>query len=277
MNITVLCFSKDRPLQLQAYLESLMHYSGIPQSCITVLYKETAPILYDKLIADFPGVVWWKETDFRADLRKIVGGAREYILLGCDDVVYLEEWQPEHCMDMFVAHPEVVAVGLRIGRNVMDVGKWDCRLLEQWGLLDTWQQAWETGSSLYRKADVLNLLAVKPNQDFKIDYKPVTLQGDTIATAALTPNFLEAMGHRNQSAWLSDDRHHLACYPYSRAVAFSVNLVQSEFVNQWDGSKRTRPEQLHQEYLAGRRLNWKRLYRWRMNQVHVGAKEFVVE
>jgi len=277
MNLTVLCFSKDRPLQLHAYLESLIHYSGIPQADITVLYKETAPILYDQLIAAFPCVTWWKETDFRADLCKIVAGARDYILLGCDDVVYLEEWEPEHCMDMLIAHQEVVAVGLRVGRNMLIPDTWDDVLLKTWGFLDTWQQAWETGSSLYRKADVLNVLAVKPNPDFRVDCKPVVLQGDTIGTAALTPNFLESLGHRNQAAWLADDRHHLACYQYSRAVAFSVNLVQAEFNNQWDSRSRTRPEQLHQEYLAGRRLNWKRLYQWRMNQVHVGAKEFWLE
>ncbi len=274
MNLTVLCFSKDRPLQLWAYIESLAHYSGIPLPCFTILYKETPPILYDQLVAKFPGVNWWRETDFRADLRKIVEGARDYIVMGCDDVVYLEEWQPEQCMDMFAAHPEVASVGLRLGMNVMDAGKWGTELLKPWGLFDTWQQCWETGSSMFRKTDVLNLLAVKPNPEFKIDYKPVTLQGDTIGTAALTPNYLEALGHRNQAAWCSDDRHHIACYPYSRAIAFSVNLVQKEFANQWDASRHTYPAELHTQFLAGRRLDWQRLYRWRCNQVHVGAKEF---
>jgi hypothetical protein len=277
MNLTVLCFSKDRPLQLKAYLESLMYYSGISQTDITVLYKETAPILYDLLIAQFPSVVWWKETDFRADLRKIVDGARDYMVLGCDDVVYLDNWSPERCIEMLTVHPEVVAVGLRLGMNVMDDGAWGTELLKPWGLLDTWQQAWETGSSLLRKVDIVNLLAVKPNPEFKIDYKPVTLQGDTIGTAALTPNFLEALGHRNQAAWLSDDRHHLASYPYSRAIAFSVNIVQNEFNNQWDSSQKTRPGQLYQSFLGGKALNWKRLHQWRAMQVHVGSKEFVVE
>lgn len=274
MNLTALVFSKDRPLQLHAFLESLIFYTQIPQADITVLVKETPPIVYDITRKAFPDVNWWAETEFRIDLRKIVDGAREHILFGCDDVVWLDYWQPEKCMEMFAAHPEVIGVGLRLGMNVMDAGKWGTELLKPWGMLDTWQQAWETGSSMYRKADILNLLTVKPNPEFKIDYKSVTLQGDTIGTAALTPNFLEALGHRNQAAWCSDDRHHLACYPYSRAIAFSVNLVQKEFANQWDASKHTRPIELYTEFLSGRRMDWRRLYQWRCNQVHVGAKEF---
>lgn len=277
MNLTALCFSKDRPLQLWAYIESLAHYTSIPLPCFTILYKETPPILYDQLVALFPGVNWWRETDFRADLRKIVDGARDYILLGCDDVVYLDYWQPETCMEMFTAHPEVIAVGLRVGLNNLDDRPYDLERLKSWGMLETWQQAWETGSSLYRKADVLACLNSYCNPEFYIDGQPMELSGATIGEATLTPNFLEALGYRNQGHWLAPDRYHLACYPDSKAIAFSVNIVQKEFNNQWDGSKGTRSEQLYQEFLAGRRLNWRRLYQWRCNQVHVGAKEFWLE
>jgi len=273
--LTVLVFSKDRPLQLCAYLSSLMHYANIPQSCITVLYKEVPPIMYGKLLERFPGIHWWAETKFQDDLATIANNARNYILFGCDDVVYLDYWLPMRCMDMLAARPDVASVNLRCGVfNMNPPIMYDDAYLKEWGMLHTWQQCWETGSSLFRKADVLRVLVTKPNPDFKIDNAPYTLVGDTIGAASETPNFLEALGHRNQAAWLTDDRHHIACYEQAKAIAFSVNVVQNKFNNQWDSSQPFTPQELYKAWLAGKMLDWRRLNQWKCYQVHVGSKEF---
>ncbi len=277
MNLTVVCFSKDRPLQLRAYLESLMYYSGIPQNAITVLYKECPPILYDRLITMFPDVTWVKEADFRADLRAVVDAANDHILWGCDDVVYIGEWDPIKCMEMFEFHPEVFAVGLRGGFNLPDDRVHDPALLKEWGLFDTWQQPWETGSSLYRKSDVVGVLDTTVNPDFFIDGVRTELKGTTVGTAALNPNYLEALGCRNIGFWLTNDRKHLAHYEFSRTLCFAVNVVQFEFKNAYGPIPCTLPGALYEAFLEGKSLNWKRLHNYRHFRFDIESEQFVVE
>jgi hypothetical protein len=69
--LSVIVFSKNRPLQLQAYLESLLYYSGVEDGSIYVLYKETGGISYWELIQKYQKVNWIEEVKFFSDLEKI--------------------------------------------------------------------------------------------------------------------------------------------------------------------------------------------------------------
>jgi hypothetical protein len=41
---TIIAFSKDRPLQLHAYLESILLYGDIKQELVNVIYLQTGNI-----------------------------------------------------------------------------------------------------------------------------------------------------------------------------------------------------------------------------------------
>ena len=70
--ISVIVFSKGRPMQLHAYLESLLKFSDIKQEMITVLYCEMKDIRYDKVMNAFPQVHWIIEEKFEQNLKDVI-------------------------------------------------------------------------------------------------------------------------------------------------------------------------------------------------------------
>ena len=80
--ISIIVFSKGRPMQLHAYLESLLRFSDAQQSMITVLYCETEGIRYDKVMKKFPEISWIKESKFETNLKQTISQADDYIMFG---------------------------------------------------------------------------------------------------------------------------------------------------------------------------------------------------
>ncbi len=75
-NVNVIVFSKDRALQLEATLRSLLKYtSDLDPSSITVLYKTSHPryaAQYGTLSESYPQVNFVRENHFRKDLLNIL-------------------------------------------------------------------------------------------------------------------------------------------------------------------------------------------------------------
>jgi len=90
--ISNIVFTKNRPLQLDAYLESLYRY--IPSEIIQtyVLYKvELFEQQYEQLFDKYRDCVVVREKDFHRDLLNILQGiSTRYTLFGIDDVVYFD-------------------------------------------------------------------------------------------------------------------------------------------------------------------------------------------
>ncbi len=90
--ISNIVFAKNRPLQLDGYLESL--YRHFPAELIQtyVLYKqELFAEQYQQLFSKYPDFLVVKENDFQSDLLKIINQVdTKYILFGIDDVVYFD-------------------------------------------------------------------------------------------------------------------------------------------------------------------------------------------
>ena len=90
--ITNIVFTKNRPLQLHGYLESL--YRFFPAAAIetVILYKpERFDVEYHFCFSYFPDCRIVREVDFHSDLLKIINEAEtSYIMFGIDDVVYFD-------------------------------------------------------------------------------------------------------------------------------------------------------------------------------------------
>ena len=90
--ITNIVFTKNRPLQLEGYLESF--YRHFPQELFQtyVLYKpELFGKQYQQLFQKFPNCKVIEETDFSSDFLSIINETNtEYVLFGVDDVVYFD-------------------------------------------------------------------------------------------------------------------------------------------------------------------------------------------
>lgn len=257
--MSVICFSKDRPLQLEAYLESLMHFGGIKPECITVLVASSPGITYDRVIARRPGINWVYEKEFREDLLEALRAAENFVLLGCDDVVFKEFFDVNDCIRMLQKDSDVFGFSLRLGANLNFIP----RLEENEGIFtwnwrdaqgEYWRYPWEVSASVYRR-------------DFLLDH--VTSRPDVT-----NPNRFEAYLAKDIAEGVLDVPPKLACFAESSCVTVTVNRVQDEYKNDFDKSKDTSPEALYRDHVNGLQQNWMKLAHWHNGSVHVGADAF---
>lgn len=88
--ITNIVFTKNRPLQLDAYLESLYRYFPAERIQTYVIYKpELFSKEYESLFRKYPDCIITRENDFHTDCLSIINQANtRYVLFGIDDVVF---------------------------------------------------------------------------------------------------------------------------------------------------------------------------------------------
>lgn len=238
MLISVLCFSKDRPLQLEGYLESFLRYSAEPLS-MTVLYKCSPPFdeAYKKLKTKFEDISFVKETSFAEQVWIHVQQVKTPLFMfGCDDVVFKRAWGPQLIFEAFQRLPKLLAFSLRLGREIrychpahrtMSLPKFletDPFLVWRWtsGELD-WGYPWETDCTVYTTRFVRQMLSAIKNQRLplrrfpwrKVDWGH--------------PNRLEGLGanlirRRNDSDLM-------ASYLSARASVITINRVQDVVQN----------------------------------------------
>ena len=90
--ISNIVFTKNRPLQLEAYLESLYRYFPSDLIRTYILYKvELFSDEYEQLFNKFQDCVVIREKDFHSDFMHILEQVQtKYILFGIDDVVFFD-------------------------------------------------------------------------------------------------------------------------------------------------------------------------------------------
>lgn len=254
---TIIVFSKDRPMQLHGYLESIIRASGCREEQIYVLYKEVFPIHYDKVKRYFPQVNWISEEEFDVQLRDIVEKADDYIIFGCDDVVFIDCFDLQQMEEYLQENGEVFGFSLRLGQNIRPIPKRTKRTgnIRSWDWTSSqghYGYPWELDCTMYRKEDVLHIL-------------------QQIGKAG-TPNYLESTPEENAAFYIK--RPAMASYAdNSKAVVITVNRVQDTHPNQVDNSGETDVTSLFIQYqYEDRRLNLDRIWRYRNHQVHVGRE-----
>lgn len=90
--ISNIVFTKNRPLQLEAYLESLYKYFPSDLIQTYIIYKvELFAEEYERLFKKFGDCVVIEESDFHSDFMQILDRIKtKYILFGVDDVVFFD-------------------------------------------------------------------------------------------------------------------------------------------------------------------------------------------
>lgn len=257
--LRAICFSKDRPLQLEAFIESLMHYAGLKAEYISVVYTNSPGISYDRLIACHPHVDWLKETDFQSDLKSIIAKSEGYVLLGCDDVVFKDYFDLNTPIRFLQNDPRIFGFSLRLGMNIRfmpafekagDILVWDWRQARN----EYWRYAWEVSASVYRSEFVLGYLASRSD--------------------LTNPNRFEAYLARAIATNNDLVPPKLASFQTSRCVTVTLNRVQDEFPNEFDDTAETDPQDLFYNYEAGLHYNWPQLFQWNNKSIHTGSEAF---
>ena len=85
--ISNIVFTKNRPLQLEAYLQSLYRYFPAELIQTYIIYKvELFRNEYESLFQKFPNCTVVEERDFHSDCVKVINQANtKYIMFGIDD------------------------------------------------------------------------------------------------------------------------------------------------------------------------------------------------
>ncbi len=262
--ISVIVFSKGRPMQLHAYLESLLKFSDAAEEQITILCCETEGIRYDKVMECFPQAVWKKEENFETDLKDAVMAAGEYIMFGCDDVVFTHAFSLCKAAAYLGSHDKVFGFSMRLGHNITP---YPSNAVYYNGVMEwNWETAveqhynypWELDCTLYRKEDVARLI-------------------DEEEKVIKNPNYLEAVINAdNRSEKLP--RKYLACNKERGcAVVITVNRVQDSYQNGFDDSMMTDVYSLDKLYNdEGNTLDVDRIAQQENHVVHVGAEYFIL-
>jgi hypothetical protein len=261
--ISIICFSKDRPLQLKAYLESLFYCSGLLQQYVHIIYKESEGISYEKLIEQYPLINWRLETDFFRDVTEAVAISEKYILFGCDDVLFKTPFNLNTCIKALASNPQLLSFSLRLGANITDIPKLIAGpgyLYWQWTTAKSnhWKYPWEVSAAIYRKELVEQYL-------------------QTIGSSK-SPNFLEDLFYQEKCSgfyqYIGEQYPCIACFETSTCFTITINRVQEDYLNEFDNTKATDIHTLQSYLLQGKRIEWEANLTRKNSNIHVGAEYF---
>ena len=256
--LSVICFSKDRPLQLEAYLQSLLWYSGMPSSVISVLYVDSPEISYEMLRKRYPDIHWRRQSSFYFDLLDLVRLSENFVLLGCDDVFFTDYFDVNVAMERLVAEPALFGFSLRLGLNLHslpDISRQSDILEWNWQkAVGHWGYPWDVSASIYRRDDVETYLVSTPE--------------------AINPNYLEAIRAKDLAGLSAEPLSLLTSFVRSKCLTLTINRVQEEFPNEFDDSRKTDIDTLYHAHIEGQYLDWPSFAGVSNSVIHVDASYF---
>jgi len=217
-----LIFSKDRPMQLAATIESFfLHCSDNQNIKLNVLYKASGDFYrarYDTLKNAFADITFIEETDFKAQTLAVIS-EYEYVLFLVDDNLFVKDFNLADIVGLLKQNHNALAFSLRLGRNTTYSYTRNARVnlppfwyVDKSVLKYDWTRGrmhfaypLELSSSIYRTEDILELLK-------KLDFG--------------NPNMLEGLMDANKQIY-AGPRAALLCYEQSAAFCNPVNMVQN--------------------------------------------------
>lgn len=259
----ILVFSKDRPMQLHAYLESLLFFSNTDIKKISVLYCHGDNISYEKVIKQFQEVNWILETNFYNQILEWLEKCTdEYIMFGCDDVVFKDFFEFNRAEELLKENEEVFGFSLRLGKNLSEfpcnIKKSKNCAIWRWNekRRGNFYYPWELDCTIYRKKDVIRILSGQ--------------------SGIKNPNYLEDYVALQPQKYIK--RQYLACFcENSKAIVITVNRVQNTHCNAVDDTLSTDPETLSYLYNSqDYRLDINKIAKKKNIAVHVGSKYFIL-
>ncbi len=298
MNLSAIVFSKDRPLQLHAYIESLIRFGSMPEDNIYILYKNSDSYDYEITKNFFNKCKWVEESDFKSDLSRIISDAAtktDYILWGCDDLLFYRRFDLKDCITYLDSHPETFTFTLRLGDNIypppsQKVTKDSDHRIWNWtGPGNShWIFPWEVSGSIYRIADVKNVLSPSLNDvidvskivrnenvlnkyygvvDFNLKNFEIKIPNHVEGAFYIGGSFLESYASRSPM---------MCSFAKSKTVTITVNRVQEDFKNEYDTTDLGDLNYLNMIYRNGYRLNIFKLLNYPLSDsVHSGGEYLV--
>jgi len=280
--ISNIVFTKNRPLQLEGYLDSF--YKHFPSELIQtyVLYKQQLfGQQYQQVFREHDNCMVVKENDFLSDFLKILGQINtEYILFGIDDVVYFDSVDFDVIEESFNKFPEdIFGFSLRFSeKNIRDgndpiskttvAGQTVCSINWTQGRTPTTRYPFELCATIYNTALVKKIINNLMNNNplirklFSPSSVLINALGKIISTRPIlksfgyffSPNTLESWNCR----WCQNHSDQLPGSLYFQkqcAAAVQVNMVNVTDRKVFDSSAEHTVEALNDRYKQQYRLD----------------------
>ena len=251
--VRCIAFSRDRAMQLDAFLTSLRSRAPDAFEPVLVLYRATTPAFgqaYDVLRREHPAVTWIEERSFRDDLLDAIVGGERFVVFHTDDDVFFAEVSP------FEVRDDEACFSLRLGLNTTYCYPLDVEEQLHDPLIEPDRVSWswrEQAPGAYSYPLALN------GHVFRADEARGWLTGLEYGN----PNELESA----MQALLDDVRPRMASFPTSRVVSIPANIVNKTFPNR-HGALHSVAE-LNDRFLAGERLDVDAMDFSRVDACHV--------
>lgn len=268
-NMKVLVFTKDRPLQFRAYLESLKFCSDISNEQIYVILPTNKD--YEDIIEEFDGIHWIFENNFenkfddafRYTVNHLIKD-NDNVLFGCDDVIYIRPINLNQldiiCNDLWKNW--AIGLSLRLGTNFAqqmqlyrnDNSKYsNVTISWRWcRTVGSFAYPWELMASIYQGSLIKRIVS-----DNKEKF--------------LSPNYVESFGANWCWSNMSESLLVMMNSP-SFACAADVNRVQTDFPNNHGGDEQHSPDILKEQYRLGKRLKWTNLFGITTDKIFTGRQ-----
>lgn len=300
-NISNIVFTKNRPLQLDAYLEGLYRHFSPELFQTYILYKrELFEEEYRQLFCKYPDCIVIEESSFYDDFLKIIGRINtKYILFGIDDVVYFDSVDFGLIDEVFdVYSDDIFGFSLRFGRNVVENGKDEINRVVikdltihkvnwNFGKTPHTRYPFELCATIYRTSIVKKIIDSAQNNSpvFKKFFSPdsslIRALGKITSVRLIlkrfgyfySPNTLESWVCR----WCQNHSEQLPNFLYFQklcASAIQVNMVNTTTVNEANGSIEHTVEALAEKYKQGYRFDIDVLEKDKPNTTHCGPNYF---
>lgn len=279
--ISNIVFTKNRPLQLDAYLESL--YKSFPQELVQtyIIYKvELFEDEYEQLFRKYRHCVIIKERDFSSDFLRLLNQIdTKYILFGVDDVVYFDSVDFETIDKTFESFNDIFGFSLRLGKNVLDngvdrtqkneiEGQYVYKLNWRQGKTKNTRYPFELCATVYRSSIVKTIINAARSRNIfaKKIFSPATGVIKSLKKLGLARKILKSLGYfYNPNTleswncrWCQNHSGKLPAFLYFQkqcASAIQVNIANVTDKKFEDDTKETAVHALNEKYKQGYRFD----------------------
>ncbi len=299
--ISNIVFTKNRPLQLDAYLESLQRHLPAELIQTYILYKvELFEQEYEQLFQKYPSCIVIKEGDFHSDFLRLLNKIdTKYILFGIDDVVYFDSVNFDVIDGMFSQYAkDIFGFSLRFSeKSIKDCGdpinemviggQTVYRLNWKQGRTPSTRYPFELCATIYSTPLVKKIIGSAQNNNavvkklFSANSGLIKALGKVTSVRSIlksfgyfyNPNTLESWNCR----WCQNHSDELPNFLYFQnqcACAVQVNMVNVTDRKLFDGPGKYTIEALNKRYKQGYRLDIDFVTRKKPIGTHCGPEYF---
>lgn len=301
--ISNIVFTKNRPLQLEGYLESLYKHLSCELIQTYILYKpELFDTEYQQVFEKYSDCIVIREMNFSADFFSILNRINtKYILFGVDDIVYFDSVNFDVIEETFQKHAaDIFGFSLRlssqnIGKNnepiseVSVAGQTLYRINWPQGRTPNTRYPFELCATIYRTELIGEVLRGSRNGNRLLEriFAPDSLVTGVVGRLFsrhsvlkrfgyfYNPNSLESWNCR----WCQNNSDKLPSQLYFQkicAAAIQVNMVNTSTSNESDSCAEYTVETLAERYRQGYRLDIDAIVNNKPTQTHCGKEYFTL-